>query len=82
MTFLTCLELAYNYPDYILVSSDISTSGKYSSWCYRLEDNGEIRRALISTDYVFNTAEEAENEMREIIIECIETFSNGTWAKK
>jgi len=71
------LEYKENYPNNILVESDMAENGKYAAICYRLKD-GSIYRTMGTTAYVFDTAQEAINEMHEAITEYIKEFSTNT----
>nr|DAQ82008.1 MAG TPA: Transcriptional activator HlyU [Caudoviricetes sp.] len=74
MTLLTALELSNNYPDGILIASREAPNGKFAVFCYMMRD-GEIHKLMLSSQPVFDSAEEAENYMHEVAKEVKQQYS-------
>lgn len=74
MTQLTALELAGNYPDNTLIASREAPNGKFAVFCYMMRD-GEIHKLMLSSQPVFDSAEEAENYMHEVAKEVKRQYS-------
>ena len=71
MTLLTALELAGNYPENILINSAKAQNGKFMSFC--MTENGQIQKLMLSTHPVFETEEQANDEMHKFVKEAIES---------
>lgn len=65
MTRLTALELAGNYPDNVLITSEESSNGKYLALCYLTRD-GEVHKLMLSSPPFFESPEKAEKYMHDI----------------
>ena len=69
VTRLTVFEIGTNYPDNIRIEAGRDTSGKYVAFCYLLR-NGAIHKLILSTKPVFDTAEEATDDLTKVAEWC------------
>ena len=74
MTIITAIELAGAYPEEILITSSMNTEKKHGALCYRIKD-GDIHRLMLSSDYVFESAEIAEEWMHDIAKDIKQKYS-------
>jgi len=78
MNLLTVLEIANNYPEYILIdAAQDKETGKFASFMYRLKEwsnpldekaktRKDIHKLMLSTNPVFEAKEKAISAMKEI----------------
>ncbi len=59
MTLLTAFEIEANYPEEILIETPQGDNGKFAGYMYRLKE-GNVHKLMVSSEFVFNTAEEAK----------------------
>ena len=63
LTLITAMEIAYNYPDDILIdAAHDKDTDKWAAFIYRLKE-GEIHKLMISTIPYYDSAESAKDEM-------------------
>lgn len=76
ISVLTAAEIANNYPDQFLITSQKDQTGKFAAYAYRLKGK-DIHKLLVSTNFVFETGQEAEEYIHEIFKEIVANYVFG-----
>lgn len=74
MSVLTAIELGTNYPHDIKIET-VNVEGKHAVLCYMLRD-GDIHKLMLSSEPVFDTAEEAKQSMVDTAESCVKYVKN------
>lgn len=80
-SLLTALEIANNYPEGILINSAQQKCGKYASFCYKLNGNGEIHKIMLNTSANFYCGKDAENYMHKLAKWCKIKYNKNCFYK-
>ncbi len=70
VTKITALTVASNYPENILISAGSNEDGKFIGLIYLLRDE-RIHTILLSTQPIYNTEQEAIEQMKEVCNELV-----------
>lgn len=70
MTLLTIMTIAGNYPDNLLIDAgQDNTTGKFGGFIY-IMSWGSIHRLLVSSAFVYESAEQTKEEMNKVVSWC------------
>ncbi len=86
VSLITALEIAGNYPENILIDSGKGDNGKHAGFMYMTKDwknpldknakyRKDIHKIMISTEPVFDSAEEVQKVFHGIAQKCKEKYS-------
>lgn len=76
MKLITAIELGTNYPENILITSEIQDNNKYAGFCY-LTREGRIHKNMLSTKGCFNTKQECMKFFEDLGEECKIKYGDG-----
>jgi len=67
-------EIARKYPNQISITSASDETGKFAGYAHRQDEEGSL---LLSTDFAFQTAKEAEDFVNNYLQEIIASYVFG-----